>query len=398
MVDYVQIGKLVRKTKQVNPDDLGRDYFIYLDISSIDRELKIISEAQYLPVGEAPSRARKSIENNDILVSTVRPNLNAVALVTKEYHQEIASTGFCVLRPIPECLDERYLFYLTQTSDFVDYLVRIATGASYPAVSDNDILRFEIPLPPLDEQKRIAAILEEADHARRTRRYTQSLSDTFLQEVFVEMFGDPVTNPMGWEEIEFGKYLERIESGWSPVCEDRVRVSDEWAVLSLGSISWGVFAPEENKLLPKDLHPRPEIEVKAGDLLFVRKNTYDLVGNVTYVFETPPHLMLSDTIFRFRFKADSGLEPIYVWGLLNHVEFKKQKVRVLASGTAGSMPNISKERLQTVVFPCPPPLKQKQFAETVEHYEQVNNQQHESARQAEHLFQSLLHRAFRGEL
>ena len=193
------IGNLVEKTRQVDPVKLGREFITYIDITSIDRDAKKIVQPQIIRAGEAPSRARKLIQTGDVLVSTVRPNLNAIARVAPSYDSEIASTGFCVLRPDKDLLDSGYLFFFAQTSDFVLRLTRLAIGAGYPAVSDDDILECEIPLPPLPEQRRIAALLDKAGHLRRTRRYAAQLSETFLQAVFVRMFGDVVKNPMGWE-------------------------------------------------------------------------------------------------------------------------------------------------------------------------------------------------------
>jgi len=150
---------------------------------------------------EAPSRARKLVSAGDVLVSTVRPNLNAVALVSKQYDSEIASTGFCILRPNTNLIEPGYLYYFVQSVRFIQHLTQRATGAGYPAVSDTDILETEIPLPPLDEQKRIAALLDKANRLHRSRRYVQELSESFLQSVFLEMFGDPVANPFRWNVV-----------------------------------------------------------------------------------------------------------------------------------------------------------------------------------------------------
>lgn len=200
-MNTAEIGSLVKKTRQCNPASLGHPNFRYIDISSIDRQNKTIVEAQMICSNEAPSRARKLVSAGDVLVSTVRPNLNAVALVSKQYDSEIASTGFCVLRPDRNLIESTFLYYFVQAERFIQHLVQLATGAGYPAVSDTDILETEIPLPSLLEQKRIAALLDKADRLRRSRRYVQELSNSFLQAVFLEMFGNPVTNPMGWDVV-----------------------------------------------------------------------------------------------------------------------------------------------------------------------------------------------------
>lgn len=389
----IGIGRLVLKTRQCDPVTLGRSNFRYIDISSIDRQSKRIIDAPTMCTKNAPSRARKLISAGDVLVSTVRPNLNAVALVTKQYDSEIASTGFCVLRPDKEQLESAYLYYFVQTDHFINRLVHRATGAGYPAVSDGDILESEIPVPSLHEQKRIAAVLDKADRLRRTRRFAQDLGNRFLQSVFLVMFGDPVTNPMRWTVAELGTLLKNIDSGWSPNCEDARTSSDQWAVLRLSAVTYGMYKPEENKRLPPRECPRPELEVKRGDVLFTRKNTYDLVGACALVHVTPPRLMLPDTIFRFNINPQSDLISAFLFGLLNNKAYKR-RVQQLASGTAGSMPNISKEKLMELRLPLPPRTAQNRFALLVAGYERIRRQQVEAERQAEHLFQALLHRAF----
>lgn len=133
--------------------------FTYIDIASIDRERKIISEPQRLPGAEAPSRARKLVKTGDVIVSMTRPNLNAVALVGEEHNECIASTGFDVLKPIE--VEPRWVFAAARSAQFVNAMCDKVQGALYPAVKAADIREHEIPLPPLAEQTRIAAKLDE---------------------------------------------------------------------------------------------------------------------------------------------------------------------------------------------------------------------------------------------
>lgn len=144
--------------------------FRYVDISSVDNNAKRITEARTLAGSEAPSRARKVIRANDVIVSTTRPNLNAVALVPDELDDEICSTGFCVLRALEGVLDPAFLFAFVQSPDFVEALSDLVKGALYPAVTDKQVLAQRIPLPPLVEQRRIASRLnEQMAHVARAR-------------------------------------------------------------------------------------------------------------------------------------------------------------------------------------------------------------------------------------
>jgi len=148
--------KIAVRDLRARPDEA----FVYVDISSVDNKRKQIVNAQRLLGRDASSRARQIILERDVLVATTRPNLNAVAIVPQEFHNQIASTGFCVLRPSNK-LDPEYLFSFVQSWDFVRRLSDLVKGALYPAVTERQVRAQKIPLPPLDEQRRIAARLRE---------------------------------------------------------------------------------------------------------------------------------------------------------------------------------------------------------------------------------------------
>jgi type I restriction enzyme S subunit len=132
--------------------------FIYVDISSIDRDRKVISEPKALPTSSAPSRAKQVLHTGDVLVSMTRPNLNQVAMVTPEFHGAIGSTGFHVLRS--QWAEPKFLFYLVQSNDFIDEMCKCVQGALYPAVRPRDISSFEFFLPSSLEQQRIVAAID----------------------------------------------------------------------------------------------------------------------------------------------------------------------------------------------------------------------------------------------
>lgn len=251
------------------------------------------------------------------------------------------------------------------------------------------------PLPPLEEQRRIAAILDKADAIRRKRKDAIALTEELLRSTFLEMFGDPVTNPKGWEVRQLGDCLKNIESGWSPKCDTREAAPDEWGVLKLGAVTYGHFNSHENKAMFSDVIPKQELEIKTGDLLVTRKNTYELVGASAFVKDTRPKLMLPDLIFRLRLLDE--IDPIYVWQVLSQQTMRFKLTR-LAGGTAGSMPNISKARLRTLSIPVPPQAFQLKYREFVNQFWYKNEHQKEAEKISNALFNSLLQRAFRGEL
>ena len=204
-------------TGTCNPMKTPAENFFYVDVAAVDNNAKKIFGHRNIVGAEAPSRARKMIRAGDILVSTVRPNLNAVALVPKELDGQVASTGFCVLRATTKALPE-YLFYFTQSHAFVDGLSSLVAGAMYPAVSDSQVLDQELPLPSLIEQHRIVDILSRAEGIVRLRREAEKKAAEIIPALFVDMFGDPATNPKGWMTKPFGEVgtLDRGKSRHRP--------------------------------------------------------------------------------------------------------------------------------------------------------------------------------------
>ena len=214
----VNIGKTCLPTQIRDPRKNPDKSFMYVDISSIDRGLKVISLAPEILGPDAPSRARKEIHKGDILVSTVRPNLNTVAMVPPEFDGQIASIGFCVLRPKNAVIEGKFLFYYTTTPDFIGILTNKVRGAHYPAVADGDVKEMALPLPPISEQRRIVEILAQADRLRTLRAAADAKAQRILPALSIKMFGDPVANRKNWPIEKFGNVgtLERGRSKHRP--------------------------------------------------------------------------------------------------------------------------------------------------------------------------------------
>jgi type I restriction enzyme S subunit len=255
--------------KTWNPlKETGEDEFTYIDLSAIDQERKQIVEARKVACAEAPSRARQLVESGDVLVSTVRPNLNGVARVGLEHNGATASTGFCVLRPRAEALDGNYAFQWVKSPSFVADMVGKATGASYPAVSDRIILESRIPLPPLPEQRRIAAILDQADALRAKRRETLAQLDSLTQSVFFEMFGDAAENPKRWPTIKLGEHTAKMGSGATPTGGDASYKASGISLIRSLNVRDGAFSYKDLAYIDDAQAAKlSNVAVCAGDVL-----------------------------------------------------------------------------------------------------------------------------------
>lgn len=211
------------------------------------------------------------------------------------------------------------------------------------------------------------------------------------------MFGDPVRNEKSWDKKPLGLLLKDIESGKSPKCESRPAEHGEWGVLKLSSVTSCDFKAQENKALPPNVTPHVNYEVKAKDLLFSRKNTFELVAACAYVYETPTKLLLPDLIFRLVIKDENQINSVFLWKLLTFPSQRKS-IQSLAAGAAGSMPNISKANLRQAEVIAPPLDDQKRFVSCVSRIEKIKHRYQSSLSDLEDLYNALSQKAFSGEL
>lgn len=276
-------------------------------------------------------------------------------------------------------------------------LTGLNRAAAVPGLNREDAYRLRLSLPPPSDQRRIAEVLDRADALRAKRRAALGLLDTLNQSTFLDLFGDPVANPKNWQLVQLEDVLDRIESGWSPTCLDRPVIDGEWGVLKLGAVTKNSYDPSQNKAVPENVMPLPELEVKKGDLLFSRKNTYELVAACALVLDTPSRLMMPDLIFRLCLRSSGGIDAAFLHQMLVYPT-KRRVVQQLAGGSSGSMPNISKGRLLRLPIVKPPLPLQQTFARRVAAVEKLKAAHRASLAQLDALFASLQHRAFRGEL
>jgi len=391
----VAVQEIVDPVATWNPASSGGDSFEYIDISAIDSARKVILGTRTVACREAPSRARQLVRAGDILVSTVRPNLNTVARVGPEHDGATASTGLCVLRPRIPAVDEAYLFHWVRSQSFIDDMTRRATGASYPAVSDRIVHSSTLPLPSLRQQHKIADTLDRADTVRAKRRAALAHLDELIQAIYLSMFEHSPGRPE-WPRVIVGDFVERFEAGRNVVA-DNPKTPAEYRVLKVSAVTSLRYDPGESKPAPLNYQPPRKHLVEPGDLLFSRANTTSLIGATAYVQQTPPNMLLPDKLWRFVWHKPLLVHPLFVRTLF-HQESTRRLISALASGSSGSMKNVSQEKVLTIPVILPPLGLQREFARRVAAVEGVRERQRAHLAELDALFSSLEHRAFRGEL
>ena len=362
-------------------------------MAELDAESAAAHPREALPYSEV-GKGYTVFRDGDLLLAKITPCWENGKIGQASLDREIGvgSTEFHVVRPAPQ-VDARYLMRFLRTESVrATGELRMTGSGGQRRVPVKYLQSLEVPLPPLGEQRRIAAILDHADALRAKRRQVLAHLDDLTQSIFHETFGEDAG-----EQVPLGELVTSIDNGKSPNCETRPAEDDEWGVLKLGAVTYGTFDEGENKAFLGDLGSMAKNEVRPGDVLMTRKNTRELVGAVAVVGEgVRERLLLPDLIFRLRLDPQK-LMPRYFHALMS-LPGTRAAVRHLSSGSAASMPNISKARLRDLQLPVPSLRRQEQFTAAAAAVEAVRTEQVVSLVVADELFASLQSRAFTGEL
>ena len=372
------------KVDNWNPKVVGEETISYIDIASIDKDTKKIVNPTVCMGKDAPSRARQIVKENDVLVSTVRPNLNSVAVVTTEFDGATASTGYTVLRCKEEKLDYRYLFHWVKNQSFINEMVKLATGQSYPAVSDKIILESKIPLPPLSEQKRIAQILDKADELRQKRQQSIEKLDELLQATFIDMFGDPITNPKGWEICEVGKVTDCIV----PARDKPKSFTGDIPWITTDDLNHLGFTETSKKNIGLT---NEEITLAKARLIPKNSVVISCVGNLGLASIASDNFVMNQQLHSFQC-GDKILPEFLIFCL------PFQKGYMLSRATSTTVPYMNKSVCNSIPVTVPPLDLQKKWKLIFENSNKQKQVLKKQLAQQETLFQSLQQRAFNGEL
>lgn len=248
----------------------------------------------------------------------------------------------------------------------------------------------EIPLPSRDEQKRIAAFLDKADRLRRQRRFAQTLSDSFLQSVFIKMFGELLINDLKWPETIIESVATKVTDGEHAT---PIRIAKGIKLLSARNVKNGYIDLNAGlDFISEDEHLRikKRCNPEFDDVLLSCSGT---VGRASTVDIREPFSLVRSVAL---IKPDkTKILPKY----LEHYLRSNYAQRLISiSANQSSQANIFIEPIKNLTVLLPPLPLQEKFAAIVQKFERIRRQQREATRQAEHLFQTLLHRAFRSEL
>lgn len=399
----VKISDITVKGEQRKPND--SEEFIYVDIGSINRDLKKIENPQFLLGKDAPSRARKVIKKGDVLVSLTRPNLNAVALVGENYDQQIASTGFEVISPM--IVESKYLFSLVRTQHFINEISKQEQGALYPAAKSSDVQAYEFPLPPLAEQQEIVrqldVMLAQVEQIKARLDVIPAILKKFRQSVLADAVSGKLTE--AWRKsrnIEFPeekRYLYEIASIDIGYAFKSKEFTDSGIKLLRGqnidplSLKW-----EDTKYFPESkLDSFKHLFLKEKDIVLAMDRPIVKSGlKLARVSENDLPCVLVQRVARFK---DIKVNQDFLWYALLDLNFSNYLV---PNQTGSDIPHISGKQILNYELFAPDIREQNQIVIQVSklfnYIETIEIVVQSAQKRVNLLTQSILAKAFSGEL
>jgi type I restriction enzyme S subunit len=356
-----------------------------------------------------PGNERILINQNNLITEETRSTLNAkifpkgsilfpkigAAIATNK--KRITSKPCCAdnnvmgIIPNADAIDPEYLYYLLLEKNLSDF----ASASNPPSIRKTVVEDFEIYLPKPQEQRRIVDILKRAEGIVRLRKEQLEKTRALIPALFIDMFGDPATNPKGWDVKPFENIVVSTQLG---VVRSAKEMSDEKPIpyLKMDSINNdGSINSNKYKKVDASHEELQKYLLKFGDFLFNTRNSYELVGKAAIFLDEVPGAIYNNNIMRVQFDTKLAV-PEYVTHYFQTKEMQNE-LKLIKKGTT-SVFAIYYKNLKDVPLLVPPVAEQKQFSKKFLEIHQAIQELDNALKKQEALFQSLLHGAFNGEL
>ena len=339
--------------------------FEYIDIGGVSSS-EGITRTESMRFSGAPSRARRIVRQGDIIVSTVRTYLEAIAPISLEFDGKIASTGFAVLRP--KYLLSGFAKYALRARHFIDSVVARSTGVSYPAINSSELIDIKIVVPSLKEQQTIASfldyetaridrliaqqqrlieLLKEKRQAVISHAVTKGLNpDAPMKDSGVEWIGQV---PEHWQCVPFGLLVSRADLGGNYLGGQE---ENGIPFLKMGNLGRGCIVLDKLECLEEGSSFDDSHRLSMGDFLFNTRNSLDLVGKVAVWHDELEFALYNSNLLRVRFKKDFISSPDFM-GFVFNSSGALGWLALLAKGTT-SVAAIYYKDLRSMVVPIPP--------------------------------------------
>ncbi|MCO7205345.1 restriction endonuclease subunit S [Pseudoalteromonas sp. CnMc7-37] len=378
------LGEVAPSRPLKNPEIVDENSVWLLNLDKVESHSGVVTEKVYASVQSAGSSTHWFDERH-VLYSKLRPYLNKVVLPEE---QGLATTELVPLFPDKDRLDRKYLTYYLRSNSFVNWISDQVAGAKMPRVSMKVFWEHQIPLPPLEEQKRIAAILDKADSVRCKRQQAIDLADDFLRSVFLDMFGDPVTNPKGWETKPL-KLLCDIKGGGTPSKSNETYWGGDIPWVSPKDMKSLYISTSKDKITSEAIKGSSTKLIDTDSVLMVVRSGV-LKHTVPLALTTKP-VSINQDMKAFSCRADLNSHYL-LFCLKAFSQFLLGTVR----GTTAD--NLSSDVINNLSVPVPPIEMQEKFASIALKQQSTKAKNKNSNDLSLLSFNSLSQKAFVGEL
>ena len=366
----------------------------FVPMANVSEVLGAVTSEQARELGEV-IKGFTPFKDRDVLVAKITPCFENGKIAHARIGRQLGfgSTEFHVIRPIATKLDDRYLYHFLRQPSVREEGGRRMTGSGgQKRVPKTFIEALDIPLPSLTEQRRIAAILDKADALRAKRREAMAKLDQLLQSVFLEMFGDPVTNPKGWPVVKSGDlFSEKPRIGTTMPA-----TGVGCLVVRVGEIGGYSIALDKCSRVELDGIELEKFLLRPGDTVIARAiGSKEQLGKCSYYDNSPEFVCIDSHVMRLR-PNPSKTEPAWFHFLLSSSAGK----RMLQSkgGATAVQFNINASQVSDIDIPLPPLALQREFLQCSRQVRAQMVYGLNAARALSDLFLTLQQRAFAGEL
>ena len=385
-------------TKGTTPTSIGLAYsdqgVPFVRVNNIkDGQIDLQNDVLFVD-NEVHGKLRRSqILPNDLLLS-IAGTIGRTAIVPNNAPDLNCNQAIAIIRTKPD-IDINYLRHWLESSEASEQIQRSSVTATIANLSLGQIKNLKIPLPPLAEQKRIAAILDQADALRRLRRQSIDRLNTLTQSIFYEMFGDPIANPKGWPETYKLGEVSEIVSGITKGRKLNGQATREVPYLAVVNVQDKHLELEPLKTIDATEDEIKRYRLNKGDLLLTEGGDPDKLGRGTLWDNEVDECIHQNHVFRVRLQSNV-IEPVYLNWIIGSSRGKSYFLRS-AKQTTG-IATINKTQLKAFPLLVPPSRLQKRFRDRVNRLAGLTCQFEVALRKMDVLFSSLQQRAFRGEL
>lgn len=285
----------------------------YIDLASVSADRGIRDEdIRELDWEDAPGRARRSVQTGDVLVATVRPYLRGFGVVAQHHDGAVASTGFAVVRANPDALDPAFAWVIVRSGAFMRHLVARQTGSNYPAVRAADVAGYRFNLPPLDEQRAIAAAVASADALVSTAMQYGDAAETALRAAVHHLVvpeGTWDVLPAGWAIASLGE-LADVRSGVTKGRKVKAPTTPQ-PFLRAANVQDGRLDLDEIHTIDVTDDEVERFRLQVGDVLMLEGGNRDDVGRGWIWNGEVPGCLHQNHVFRARVH-DSRVLPLFL--------------------------------------------------------------------------------------